>query len=104
LLELLARTARGLDLADRDHDLHERRKEPRALERQRGRRLRTADRGRGGVRASLREAQLSESGLRLPSKGARLSVRPLGCGELALQAEELALPVASEAGGRILRL
>ena len=54
--------------------------------------------------ASLGEAQLRESGLRLPPEGARLLVRPLGGGELALQPEELPLAVASEAGGRILRL
>ena len=67
-------------------------------------RLRTADRGCGSVGASLREAQLGESRLRLPPEGARLAVRLLGGGEVALQPEELSLPVASEPGGRILRL
>ena len=75
LLELDARTARGLDLAHREHDLDEGREQPRPLERQRGRRLRPADRRRSRLGASLREAQLSESGLRLPTEPARLLVR-----------------------------
>ena len=90
-----------LCLAHRKHDLDERGEQARPLERQRRRRLRPADRRHRRLGASLREAQLGESRLRLPAEPARLPVRLLGGGEVALQPEELALAIAGEACRRI---
>ena len=101
LLELQARTPRGLDLARREHDLDERGKEARAVERRRRGRLRATDRRDRGVGPSLRETELREPRLRLPPVGACLAVRALGAREVTLQAQELALPVAREPGGAI---
>ena len=104
LLELDAGATSRVVLSSRQHDLDEGGQESRPVERRRRGRLGASDRRDGCVGAALRQSQLSEPWLRLPPERARLPVRLLGAPEVALQAQELALPVAGEPGGAIPRL
>ena len=74
LFELETRSTCALDVADGKHDLDEGGQDPRALECRRRGRFGRPDRHRGGIRSSLRQAELRESRLRLPTKRARAFV------------------------------
>ena len=104
LAELEACRPRFLDLARGERDLDLGGEQRRPLERLRDLGVRAADRRERGLGLSLREAKLREAGLRLPAEPARLAVRLLGGVELALEPQELRLPVVRDARGGILGL
>ena len=84
LLELVTRTSRVLEVAHGKHDLDVARKQPEAVEQLRSARFRPADRCHRRPGTPLREPQLREPGLRLPTVLARLLVRCFRGRELSL--------------------
>ena len=84
LLQLRTGTSRGLHLPHGEHDLDVGRKQPQAVEQLGSARFRPADRCRRRPGAPLREPQLREPGLRLPTERARLLVRRFRGRELSL--------------------
>ena len=98
-LELLARARRRLDVAGREHDLDLGGQQPGAGERVRRSRRRRGGSPRPPRRAPLRQPQQRQPRLRLDALPARLAVRLLGGGEVALQAVQLPLAVERLAGG-----
>ena len=92
-LELVACDASLLEIADGQHDLDIGGQQPQSLWSLDGFAERSADRGGRGGAVSLSQPQESQPRLRLPTSVARIPVRLLGRGEVALQAMHLALPV-----------
>jgi hypothetical protein len=101
--ELLAGSARALELSHGKHDLDVGRQQTGSLERLRRLADRPADRGRGGITRALGQPQQGEPRLRLASVSARLPVGRLGLGERAAQAMDLALLVQRLAARQLIQ-